>query len=93
MTLYANLLPFKLVVRLFDCFLFEKFKIIYRIGLAIIKIKEKKLLECKNMDNIIIHLKTFEESEFYDDDTFIKVAFSINLTRKDIEVRLSYYFL
>lgn len=86
MTLYSNFLPFKLVVRLFDCFLFEKFKIIYRVGLAIIKIKEKKLLQCNNMDQILMHLKNFEEPEFHDDDAFIKVAFGISLKRKQIEV-------
>ncbi len=86
MTLYTNVLPFNLVVRLFDSFLFEKFKIIYRIGLAIIKIKEKKLLQCKSMDTVLMALKNLNEPEFQDDDAFINIAFGISLTRKDIEV-------
>jgi len=86
MTLYTNFLPFKLVVRLFDSFLFESFKIIYRIGLTIIKIKEKKLLTCRNMDDVLVHLKNFEEPEFHDDDAFIDIAFGIKLQRKEIEV-------
>lgn len=85
MTLYTNVLPFNLVVRLFDSFLFEKFKIIYRIGLAIIKIKEKKLLQCKSMDTVLMALKNLNEPEFQDDDAFINIAFGISLTRKDIE--------
>jgi len=85
MTLYTNVLPFSLVVRLFDCFLFEKFKILYRIGLAIIKIKEKKLAACKSMDTVLMTLKKFDEPEFQDDDKFIDIAFGISLTRKDIE--------
>lgn len=86
MTLYTNFLPFKLVVRLFDCFLFESFKIIYRIGLTIIKIKEKKLLQCRSMDEVLMHLKNFEEPEFHDDDAFINIAFGLSLQRKEIEV-------
>ncbi len=86
MTLYTNFLPFKLVVRLFDCFLFENFKVIFRIGLTIIKIKEKKLLKCRAMDDMLIHLKNFDEPEFHDDDVFINMAFGISLQRKDIEV-------
>jgi hypothetical protein len=86
MTLYTNTLPFHLVVRLFDCFLNEKFKILYRIALAIFKIKEKSLLEVKDMDKISERLKTFREPEFIDDDIFITIAFKIKLKRKDIEV-------
>jgi GTPase-activating protein len=86
MTLYTNALPFKLVVRLFDSFLNEKFKIVYRVALAIFKIKEKALLECKSMDKIMDNLKQFKEPEFQDDDLFISIAFKIKLSRKDIEV-------
>jgi hypothetical protein len=86
MTLYTNILPFKLVVRLFDCFLNEKFKILFRVGLAIFKIKEKSLMECKNMDKIMECLKSFKESEFQDDDKFVEIAFKIKLSKKDIEV-------
>ena len=86
MTLYTNFLPFKLVVRLFDCFLFESFKIIYRIGLTVIKIKEKRILQCKSMDDILVQFKNFEEPEFHDDDAFINIAFSLKLQRKKIEV-------
>ena len=90
MTLYSNFLPFNLVVRLFDCFLFEQFKILYRVGLAIIKIKQKKLLKCTSMEQILAHLKNFEEPEFHNDDQFLKVAFGISLSRKEIQV---YYLL
>ena len=87
MCLYTNTLPFGLVVRLFDTFLFEKFKILYRVALAIIKIKEKKLLQCKTMDKVMECLKTFKEPEFQDDDKFIEICFKLSLSRKDIDVR------
>lgn len=87
MTLYTNTLPFGLVVRLLDSFLFEKFKILYRVALAIIKIKEKQLMKLEGLDKITDCLKSFKEQAFQDDDEFIDVCFKIKLSRKDIDVR------
>jgi Rab-GTPase-TBC domain len=86
MTLYTNVLPFRLVVRLFDCFLNEKFKILYRVALAIFKIKEKALLATPHMDKLMENLRFFKEPEFIDDDIFIDICFKIKLSKKEIEV-------
>lgn len=40
MTLYASVLPFNLFARVFDVFLYENHKVIYRVGLAMLKFKE-----------------------------------------------------
>jgi len=53
LTLYTAFLPFNLVLRIIDIFFFEKFKILYRVGLAILKCKEKEILEAKNMEKVI----------------------------------------
>ena len=42
-TCFANCLPFNIVVRIFDCYLLEGEKIIYRIALALFKLKEKNI--------------------------------------------------
>ena len=45
MTLFSNNLPFKLVTRIIDIFLYEGMDIIYKVALAIMKCKEKQILE------------------------------------------------
>jgi GTPase-activating protein len=87
MTLYTNVLPFKLVVRLFDAFLHEDFKIIYRVGLAIIKCKERAIVLTEGFENLMHLLKDFKEPQFQDDDYFISQAFKISLSRNEIKVR------
>jgi len=47
MTLLAAYLPFNLYSRVIDIFLVEGWKSIYRAGLAILYIKQERLLKCK----------------------------------------------
>lgn len=47
MTLFAGYLPFKLFLRVFDIFLNEGWKIIYRAALAVLKIKSEYILKQK----------------------------------------------
>ena len=51
-TLYIGELPDKLVLRIFDTFLFEGTKILYRMGLAILKIKEHSLVKAQDFGSI-----------------------------------------
>ena len=90
MTLFTGTtgMPFEIVLRTMDTFLFERQKILYRVSLAIIKIKEKELLALNGMDRLLPFLtKAFQGPIWEDDDAFFKVAFSIKLSRKDIDVR------
>lgn len=41
--MYAIILPFNILMRIFDVYLYEGEKILFRAGLAILKIKEKEL--------------------------------------------------
>ena len=84
--MYTSILPFRIVARLFDTFLFEKMKILYRVGLAIIKYKEKELLECKDLGKIMLELREFNDKRWADDDKFLKTAFEIKLSSKEILV-------
>ena len=52
MTLLSGYLPFNLNLRVMDIFLNEGWKIIYRAGLAILYIKQERLLKCKEMEDI-----------------------------------------
>lgn len=88
LTLYVSILPFNLVLRILDIFLYEGYKIIYRVGLAILKIKEEKILAMKSMDKIMLYLKDFKTIEFENEDQFIKIVTSFVFKRKDIKVNL-----
>jgi Rab-GTPase-TBC domain len=86
-SLYTDVLPFNCVVRLIDCLLFERNKIIYRVALAILKIKQKKIVKAKSMEEMMALFKEYKEPEFFDnDDKFMKIAFGFNLSRAEIRV-------
>jgi hypothetical protein len=48
-TLFTNNLPFKLVTRIIDIFLYEGKEIIYKVALAIMKCKEKLILKVNDI--------------------------------------------
>jgi len=86
LTLYVSVLPFNLVLRILDIFLYEGFKILYRVGLCILKVKEEKILKTNQMDKIMLHLKNFQEKEFEDEDIFIATAQKFMFTYSEIRV-------
>ena len=51
MTIFSVNMPFECTVRIWDIFLAEGQKIMYRVGLAIFKINEEKLLS-SDLDGI-----------------------------------------
>lgn len=85
LTFYILILPFNTVLRIMDIFLLEGFKIIYRIGLAIFKLKEKKLMAASDSDEIIMELKEFQNQRFEDEDLVIKTALKFKCSRKGIK--------
>jgi len=85
LTTFATALPFNVIVRIMDCFLYENFKIFYRATLAIIKYKEKELLQCNRIDQLLMCLKDFSDPKWKDEDAFMKTVFSFNLSRKDVK--------
>ena len=82
-TCFANCLPFNIVVRIFDCYLLEGEKIIYRIALALFKLKEKYLLKGKSFETIMEKMKSIT-NEINDPDRLLETAFDFSLSRKDI---------
>ncbi len=89
-SLFTDVLPFNCVVRIIDSLLFERNKIIYRVALAILKIKQKKILKAGSMEDMMTLLKDYKEPEFFNDDKFMKIAFSFNLSRAEIRVILNF---
>ena len=77
-------MPFRFAVRIIDVFLNEGFKILFRVGLALVKMKSRELLGTNEMIEALIALKNFEFLEEIDEDEFFKVAFSFKFSRKHL---------
>ena len=82
-TLFARNLDFNILVRIFDTFLLEGFKVIYRFSLAFIKLKEEELIEGKKVDSSLLVmencLKNVNIEELW------KIAFGFSISKKQIE--------
>ena len=81
--LFSRSLKFSSLVRVFDTFILEGYKVIYRFALAFLKSKEQKIIECKQMDNLFKTVKSCFENVNIEE--IIKIAFGFHLSKKDIE--------
>ena len=80
--LFSRNLDFKTLVRIFDVFLLEGYKVIYRFALAFIKIKEDEFLKAK--DGVISIKNIINKSlENPDIDVLLKIVFGFSLSRND----------
>ena len=82
-TLYTNCLPFEIIVRIFDCYLLEGEKIIYRAALAILKLNEDDLLKAKHFESFMENLRNCT-NKIKDVEEFLKTAFKFSFSRNDI---------
>ena len=81
--LFSRSLRFNALVRIFDTFILEGYKVIYRFALAFLKRKEQKLIECTGLDVLFKILK--ECFEDVDIEELFKIAFGFHLSKKEIE--------
>ena len=82
--LFAKDLKPNILVRIFDVFLFEGFKVIYRFALAFLKLKEKAFIS--NKKGIFYSMNTIKLLfDNIDIDELFKVAFSFSLSRSHIK--------
>ena len=82
--LFAKDLKPNILVRIFDVFLFEGFKVIYRFALAFLKLKEKEFIS--NKKGIFYSMNTIKLLfDNIDIDELFKVAFSFSLSRSNIK--------
>lgn len=58
-TLFADYFPMELVVRIFDIYLMEGRKILFRIALAIFKLLEKELMPAEDQELPLTLMKGF----------------------------------
>jgi len=82
--LFSRNLSFDILVRIFDVFLLEGFKVIYRFALAFLKLKEDEFLGAK--DGLVSIMNTCNNClEHVDVENLFKVAFGFSLSRKHID--------
>ena len=81
--LFTHDMSIDIIVRIFDVFLLEGFKVIYRFSLAFLKLKEKSFLASKGMlDTINIFHQPMEK---IDVDNLFDIAFGFHLSKSKIK--------
>lgn len=91
LTLFLVNLKFEVVVRIFDCFLMEGIRVIYRMGLALLKLNEDKITN-KQFDEVMNIMKNLDEGLSI--DVLFKAAFdSIKLSEKTLQVKFFFNFI
>ena len=81
--LFSRSLRFNSLVRVYDVFILEGYKVIYRFALAFLKSKEQNILESNGLDSIFKIFKSCFEN--VDIEEIFKIAFGFHLSKKDIE--------
>jgi hypothetical protein len=81
--LFTKDLKFKYVVRIFDVFLLEGFKIIYRFALAFLKLREKYFIQSNGIMETMNALH--ETIDNIDVETIFNVAFGFHLSKDQIK--------
>eukprot|EP00586_Coscinodiscus_wailesii_P017241 CAMPEP_0172517932 /NCGR_PEP_ID=MMETSP1066-20121228/289017_1 /TAXON_ID=671091 /ORGANISM="Coscinodiscus wailesii, Strain CCMP2513" /LENGTH=449 /DNA_ID=CAMNT_0013300149 /DNA_START=59 /DNA_END=1408 /DNA_ORIENTATION=+ len=90
LTIYTTKFPFELVTRVWDCFLAEGWKIVYRIMLAILSVHERKLLKMDFEDILGFFRDVGQKAEA---DKLFEVAFKIQLKNKHVKKYEKEYLL
>jgi hypothetical protein len=81
LTVFTSSFPFDLVVRVWDCFIAEGYKIVYRVMLALLQISTPDLLKLP-FEEILAYLQRLPSK--VDGHQVMEAAFSIKLKRKQI---------
>lgn len=58
------------MLRIWDCFLYEGRKVLYRFALGILKLYERKIMQISDANNILSYLKKLPKHIFNVEDLF-----------------------
>eukprot|EP01083_Nonionella_stella_P083472 230847_1 len=84
-TVFSHSVPFDLVVRVWDVFLSEGYKVIFRVGIAMFRLYEDRLLALK-FEDIPAEIKSMQQDLGRTPDLLFKEAFiRIKLSRKHLD--------
>ncbi|CAN6448707.1 unnamed protein product [Victoria cruziana] len=87
-TVFTYSFPFSLALRIWDVFLQEGVKIIFRVGLALLKYCHDNLVKLP-FEKLVHALRNFPEDAL-DPDTLLPMAYSIKVSRRLEELKLEY---
>jgi hypothetical protein len=83
-TLFSSTLPTELFYRIFECFLMEGYKVIYKAALTMIKINEPLVLN-KPFEEVLGYLMKKEQYESIPPDEFCEIMHSFTFTSEQID--------
>eukprot|EP00741_Cyanophora_paradoxa_P019159 tig00021123_g18499.t1 len=78
-TFFSRTFPFATVLRIWDCFFFEGYKVIFRVAVALMRMSEQELLR-QRIEGIMTTVRNFPP-QILDPDTLLRAAFRLNLSR------------
>jgi len=82
LTIFSVNFSFEILAKIWDIYLLEGIKTVYRFGLAVLRIKEKEFLEA-DFEGVMDKIKTMYGE--IDSETLLKTAFSIKITNKILQ--------
>ncbi|KAH7815412.1 Tre-2/Bub2/Cdc16 (TBC) domain-containing protein B [Monocercomonoides exilis] len=90
-TIYLYTFPFSSAVRVWDCFFAGGRKVLYRFGIAFMKLLEPYLTTCPSYEELIMHIHHGAQEQKVDIEGLIKIAYGISLSRKEIKKLMTEY--
>ncbi|CAM6030308.1 unnamed protein product [Sphagnum balticum] len=87
-TVFSYSFPFSLALRIWDVFLSEGVKIVFRVGLALLRYCEDDLVKLP-FEKLVHALRNFPEGALQP-DTLLPLAYNIKVSKKLEELRLEY---
>lgn len=83
LTFFVDRLNFASFLRVLDVFFLEERKILYRVGLAVMKLKSPVILaKSSGFEEIMMDLKRFDGEKWRDPDLLMKTAVSFKFSGK-----------
>eukprot|EP01130_Rhizamoeba_saxonica_P003026 TRINITY_DN1313_c0_g1_i2.p1 TRINITY_DN1313_c0_g1~~TRINITY_DN1313_c0_g1_i2.p1 ORF type:complete len:487 (-),score=73.48 TRINITY_DN1313_c0_g1_i2:1043-2503(-) len=79
--LFVDYLPYPTMLHLLDSFLSEGVKILYRVGLALLKLHNREIMHCQDASQIVNLLHQLSSQDF-NETKLMKTAFQFHLSRK-----------
>ncbi|KAK1296443.1 hypothetical protein QJS10_CPB15g00946 [Acorus calamus] len=87
-TVFSYSFPFPLALRIWDVFLYEGVKVVFQVGLALMRYCHDDLIKLP-FEKLIHALRNFPEDAM-NPDTLLPMAFSIKVTKRLEELKLEY---
>ena len=82
LTCFTNCISYDIVIRILDCYLFEGIKIIHRISLGILALKENEILSKRSFGDLMDVMKNITDN--INIDLLFQKSFSFSISRKKI---------